>query len=475
MDTKSSVLTHHLASSKPKTEDQIEDQTEDQIKDQADDQMNDAPPSTSFPKKVILAGVVGNVIEWYDFALFGYFTPVIAALFFPDTSRVLALLETYGVFAAGFVMRPLGAIVFGFIGDRIGRRRELFLSVILMAIPTFLLGLLPEYNQIGILAPISLIGLRLIQGFSVGGEFSGSVTYVGETAPLQRRGLSTSFTNVGSVAGMLMGSLLAALVTNQLSESSLHSWGWRLPFLFGGIIGFVALYIRSQLPESAVFQESQHHRQISFLEGIQKTWRVLIQSIGFASGYGVIFYLSLVYLPTYIEEFTDVSLAHALRVNTVATALLLVIVPIAGWISDRWVRRKPLLLAAMTSLACLSYPCFLMALQGIDTFIWLGQLILVIPVGFILGTAPALLVELFPTEIRLTEYSIAYNLGLGLVGGTAPLVSTWLIDQTNHTIAPVFYLLGMLALSILAVSFMVDRSRNPLISLADQSKANSLE
>lgn len=418
--------------------------------------------------RVVLAGVVGNVVEWYDFALFGYLAPVLSPLFFPNESEIFSLLETYGVFAAGFLMRPLGAFVFGYIGDRLGRRQELFLSVIMMAIPTLLLGLLPDYQHIGVMAPILLVMLRLIQGLSVGGEFSGSVTYVAETAPLHRRGFFASFTNVGAMTGMLLGAALATLATSQLALPSLQVWGWRLPFILGGILGLVALRIRTDLPTSEIFQQSQEQEQESLLSGMQQSWQPLLQGILFACGYGVLFYIPLVYLPTYLDEFIGVSLSRAMQVNTVATGLLLASIPLMGWLSDRYIQRKSLLLIATVSFLLLIYPCFWMLQQGSDLFLWIGQILLVIPVGIVLGVAPAMLVELFPTEIRLTGYSITYNLGLGIIGGTSPLLCTWLIDKTENLYVPVFYLAVMTMIAVLALGWMRDRSRDPLQSLADQ-------
>ena len=188
-------------------------------------------------KVAILAGLIGNIIEWYDFALYGYMAAIISYLFFPNDVPALALLSTYGIFAVGFVMRPIGSAVFGWLGDTIGRSKTMIISVTAMMIPTFVLGLLPTFDSIGMMAPVLLVVLRLIQGLSVGGEFSTSVTYLVETSPENQRGFSGSWGNVGSGMGMLLGSLMAAAVTNLLGDNALNSWGWRIPFLFGGVIG----------------------------------------------------------------------------------------------------------------------------------------------------------------------------------------------------------------------------------------------
>ena len=424
---------------------------------------NEQDKQSNSTKTVILAGVIGNIIEWYDFALFGYFAPIISTLFFPNDNEVLSLLEIYGVFAAGFVMRPMGAVVFGYIGDRVGRRTELFFSVILMAIPTFILGALPIYAQIGIAAPIVLIILRLIQGLSVGGEFTGSVTYVAETAPQNRRGFTTSFANFGSMVGMLLGLGMVTLMTHLLSESSLQNWGWRLPFLFGGVLGLVGFYIRRNIPVSEVFQEHHLDSKTKFLSALKQNLVPILQATIYASGYGVIFYIPLVYLPTYLTNFTNVTLSHALLINTVAIALLLLVIPLMGWLSDRTLRRKSWLLIAMISLALASYPAFVLLHQENIIWVWTAQIVLALLIGIILGSSPAMMVELFPSETRLTAYSIAFNLGIGIVGGTSPLIATWLIEVSGNFYAPALYLLGTGLIAAIAISFMRDRSREPLI------------
>ncbi len=424
---------------------------------------NEQKNQPSNTKIVVLAGVIGNVIEWYDFALFGYFAPIISTLFFPNENEVVSLLETYGVFAAGFVIRPIGAGVFGYIGDRIGRRTELFLSVILMAIPTFLLGVMPIYEQIGIAAPIALIILRLIQGLSVGGEFTGSVTYVAETAPQDRRGFTTSFANVGCMSGMLLGLGMVTLMTHILPESSLENWGWRLPFLLGGVLGLVGFYIRRNIPVDEIFLEHHLDSEITFLNALKQNLVPILQATIYASGYGVVFYIPLVYLPTYLTEFTDVTLSHALLINTVAIAVLLGVIPLIGWLSDLTLRRKSWLLIAMISLALWIYPAFLLLHQENMLWIWIAQIGLALLIGILLGSSPAMMVELFPSETRLTSYSLAFNLGIGIVGGTSPLIATWLIEVSGNVYSPAFYLLGTSLIGAIAIGFMSDRSREPLI------------
>lgn len=420
-------------------------------------------PTLRGKRKVLAAGVVGNLIEWYDFALFGYFAPILSSLFFPNENAIAALLQTYSVFAAGFVMRPLGSVVFGYIGDRIGRREALFLSVILMAIPTFLLGILPDYSQVGIAAPILLTLLRLVQGFSVGGEYTGSATYLAEQAPDRLRAFTVNFTEIGSNSGILLGSGVATLMTLLLPETTLLAGAWRLPFLFGGLLGICGLYVRSDLPESEIFEGNQVKNETPLLKAVQQNGLPIVLATLFSAGHNTVFYIVTVYLPTYLTQVRDVILSRALLINTVAIAVLLAVTPLVSWLSDRTLRRKPLLLIGVVGLAFCSYPAFLVFNQGDFIWVWVVQIGLAAISGFWVAIFPTLLLELFPTEVRVTGYSLSYNLGVAMAGGTAPLIATGLIELTRNVYAPAIYLTGMIVVAAIALSFMPDRSREPLI------------
>lgn len=415
-------------------------------------------------KTAIAAGVIGNIMEWYDFALYGYMASILSTLFFPSDNKVASLLATYGVFAAGFVMRPLGSAVFGWLGDKIGRSKVMFISVAMMALPTFILGALPTYATAGIVAPVLLVLVRLIQGLSVGGEFSSSVTYLVETAPEGQRGLSGSWANVGSMAGMLLGSGLATLTTNLLASPQVHDWGWRLPFLFGGVLGITAIWLRSHLPRSSHFQQHDDERddtsplKEAFTENLHET----LQAVLFASAYGALFYISLVYLPNWLKEYADFPLENAMSWNTAATALLLLLVPLAGWISDRWLRRTHFVALALLGFAIVSYPFMSWLTIGATAPVAIVQLVLGILIAVLCGVAPSLFVELFPTKDRLSGYSVAYNIGLGVVGGTTPMVATWLISVTGSRLAPAWFMIVVAAIGIVALLWMKDRSREPL-------------
>ena len=413
----------------------------------------------------LIAGVIGNLMEWYDFALYGYFASVLSRLFFPGSDPATATLSTWAIFAAGFIMRPIGSAIFGYIGDKWGRRRALLLSVIFMGIPTFALGILPTYEMVGIAAPVLLLIIRLIQGLSVGGEFSSSVTYVVETSPVNRRGLSGSWANVGSMSGMLLGSALATLVTNIFSTSFVEDWGWRLPFLFGGVLAIAAVFMRKGLSPSALFKEHEkNHENRSPLKLVfQQNRKQLLQAFFFASGYATLFYIPFVYLPDYLNQYSNMPIAEGLQINTISTSILLLLIPVMGFLSDHFIRRKKILLIAFIFVAIAAYPVFLLFSSSSFTGVLTGQIIFTILVAIPLGTVPAMMVELFPTRDRLSGYSISYNMGMAVIGGSTPIIATWLINQTGFTLAPAVYLAFWAAISVIALLTIKDRSREPLM------------
>lgn len=426
-----------------------------------------SPPAPMTPqqrRKARIAGIVGNVVEWYDFALYGYLAAIIGRLFFPSEDPTASLLASYGVFAAGFVMRPLGATVFGWLGDTIGRGRTMLISVAMMALPTIALGLLPDYHSIGFAAPVLLVVIRLVQGLSVGGEFSSSVTYMVETAPEDARGRAGSWANVGSMSGMLLGSGAAAIVTTVFPGDILDNWGWRLPFLFGGVIGLVAIMLRRHLPQSPHFQA--HEASTPSTSPLRQVWTQnryeAVQAFLFAASYGMAFYLVMVYLPGWLSREAGMVEAQALQVNSALTVAIIPVMVLLAWVGDRWVRRTRLIAFAMAMAAFAAWPLGrLMVDGGIPAMIF-GQAILVLLLAVPLGSAPAIFVELFPSEDRLTGYSISFNLGVGVVGGATPMLATWLIEATGHPLAPAWLMIAAAATAALTLLWMQDRSREPL-------------
>jgi MHS family proline/betaine transporter-like MFS transporter len=413
-----------------------------------------------------MAGFVGNVVEWYDFALYGYLAGVIAPVFFPEQDATAALIATYGIFAAGFVMRPLGAAVFGWFGDRYGRARTMQISVSLMALPTLLLGLLPTYEQVGVLAPALLVMVRLLQGISVGGEFSSSATWLVETAPIGRRGATGSWANVGSMSGSLLGVGAAALVTNLFDERTVAEWAWRLPFLGGALLGVSAIWIRRSLHDSRRYQAHHEGREETspLLEAFTTNRRETLLALAFASGYGTCFYLVFVYLPEWLSSQGLMPRGTALAINTAMTLLVVPAMPLFARVGDRRLPRRTWIACAMAALALSAWPLHLWmldsggSLPSVLCMHGLTFLLLAIP----LGSGPALFVELFPERDRLSGYSVAFNIGLGVFGGLTPMIASWLLAETGAPSTPGLYLSIAALFSVAALALIPDRSRSPL-------------
>jgi len=413
-----------------------------------------------------MAGFIGNVVEWYDFALYGYLAGVIAPVFFPADSPIAGLIATYGIFAAGFLMRPLGAAAFGWFGDRYGRARTMQISVTMMALPTLILGLLPSYDQAGILAPVLLVLIRLVQGLSVGGEFSSSATYLVETAPEGKRGLTGSWANIGSTCGSLLGVGAAATVTNLFDAETLNQWAWRLPFLAGALLGTAAILVRRNLHNSQRFREHHQGREQSspLLQAFSTNRRETLLALMFAASYGTCYYIVFVYLPEWLSAEHLLSRGDALMINAALMILVIPAMPLTALVGDRWLPRRTWIGLAIFVLAVVGWPlhAWMLASGGSLLSVITTHALLFLLLAIPLGSAPALFVELFPESDRLSGYSVAFNVGLGIFGGFTPMIVTTLIATTGVITAPAIYLAFASAVAVAALAMMPDRSRTPL-------------
>jgi len=421
-------------------------------------------PEKKLPIKSLVAGCIGNLLEWYDFALYGFFAPVIAKLFFPSENHITALLATFGVFAIGFLMRPVGSVIFGIIGDRVGRKRALEISVIMMAIPTTLVGVLPTAAHIGIAAPILLTVLRMIQGISVGGEFTGSVSFVVEHAPRNRRGFFSSWTIFTLLAGILLGSAISSLITNVLPEEDIISWGWRIPFLLGIVLGIFGLYLRTGLEESPTFKILKESGQISknpVKEAFRDHWRAILTVFGATCVGSINFYMIFVYMTTFLSGQTNVPLSEALDINTISMVVLCVLTPVFGFVSDK-IGRKPLLITGCLIIAVFAFPMFVVLTKGHAFYDLLAQLVFALGLSMIFGPFGAVVVELFPTKIRMSAISIGYNTGFAVFGGTAPLIATFLIKETGNKLAPSYYLVMAAIVSLIVFIFIKETYKDEI-------------
>ncbi|MBK5516878.1 MULTISPECIES: MFS transporter [unclassified Pseudomonas] len=422
-------------------------------------------------RKVIVAAAIGNFVEWFDFAVYGFLATTIAQQFFPSGDASVALLKTFAVFAVAFAFRPLGGIFFGMLGDRIGRKRTLAMTILLMAGATTLIGLLPTYAAIGVMAPVLLSLIRCAQGFSAGGEYAGACAYLMEHAPNDRRAWYGSFIPVSTFAAFASAAVVAYALEASLSAEAMGSWGWRLPFLIAAPLGLVGLYLRWRLDETPAFQAvtQQHAVAHSPLRDTFRDHGKAICCLGaFISLTALSFYMFTTYFATYLQVAGGLSRATALLVSLIALIFAALICPLAGLYSDR-VGRRMTVASACVLLIVVVYPSFLMASSGSFAASILGVLLLAIGAVLCNVVTAALLSETFPTRTRYTASAITYNMAYTLFGGTAPLMATWLISTTGSNLSPAFYLIAIALLALAGGLALRETSR---VSLHDIPTGN---
>jgi MFS transporter, MHS family, proline/betaine transporter len=393
--------------------------------------------------RVIAAGTIGNVLEWYDFAIYGYFAAPIGRQFFPQEDAVAQLLSAFGVFAIGYLMRPLGGVLVGHIGDTVGRRAALTFSVAAMAVPTFLIGLLPSYQAIGVLAPIGLILLRVVQGLSVGGEYTGSLVFLVEHAPEGRRGLLGALGASGATVGILLGSAVGAAFAASMSAAALDSWGWRIPFLLGLVVGIAGYILRRYVLETAAVEK---RARPPIIETLHDHWRAVAGFAGLSVYSAVSFYIGFVYLVSWLQTADGIPPSRSLEINSLSMVILLPVVIAAGWLSD-WIGRKPLMVLASIGGLVGAVPIFWLLNHPSALLAQIGQLGLVLLMGTYYGPLPAILVEAAPPAVRCTAVALGYNLCYALFGGLSPLVATWLVQREGNEIAPAFLIMASAAVT----------------------------
>jgi len=415
------------------------------------------PPRT----RQIVAAVIGNALEWYDFVVYGFLVIIIARLFFPAQSEYASLLLTMATFGVGFFMRPVGGIVLGIYADRKGRKAALQLIIGLMTLSMAMIAFAPPYAAIGVAAPLIILLARLLQGFATGGEFASATSFLVESAPKNRRGFYGSLQMVGQSLAALSGAIAGTLITRGLAPEQIDSWGWRLPFLFGLIIGPVGLYIRRYLEETEAFLESRAravHNPLRTL--VAQNWRGLAVTFGLVICGTISYYVVLVYMPTFAKTQLGMPLTDAFVAQVIGLVCLTVTIPLCGALSDR-IGRKPVLMAATIAYFVLLYPMFdwvhaapslarLAVMQGILCSL----------VGVFFGPISTAIAEQFPTGVRSTGLAIAYNFAVMLFGGFAQFIVTWLIRETGSPLAPVYYVMFGAVVGFIASIFLVERHRD---------------
>lgn len=415
-------------------------------------------------RRVIGASFIGNFVEWFDYAVYGYLATTIAAAFFPEANPQVALLNTFALFAVSFLVRPIGGFVWGALGDRIGRRTALSWSILIMSLATFSIALIPSYGQIGFWAPITLLVIRLVQGFSASGEYAGASAFLVEYAPANRRGLFAAVVPASTAAGLLLGSLLAALLTALLSHDQMTTWGWRLPFLLAAPMGLIGRYIRTRLEDTPAFRALAAEDRVIKAPArslFRNYWKLLLLAVGAVLLNAVGFYVILSYMPTYLSEQIGLDATQSYLATTLALVTYIGFILLTGLASDRFGRKKVLITASI-SFVLLTVPAFML----LNTKSFLVILLVQILLGGMLtlndGTLPSFLAEIFPTKVRYSGFAVSFNLANALFGGTAPFVATLLIAWSGNDLAPGWYLMAAAAVSLVAVALAHETSKAPL-------------
>ncbi len=397
--------------------------------------------------RVLVGGIAGNVLEWFDFAVYGFFAVTIGKLFFPAEDPVAQVISAFGIFAVGFLMRPVGGIVFGYIGDKFGRHNAMLISVSAMAIPTFLVGMLPTYATLGIAAPILLLLLRMIQGLSVGGEYTTSVIYLYERTPKSSRGLMGSLTVSGAVLGILLGSAVGALLAALLDPEQLQTWGWRVPFWSGLVLGLAGLWLRQG-------GESINAERPVVQNPLKDAWnnhrKIMLQVSGLSMVNAVVFYLVFVYVVSWLEMVDGISPATSLEINSASLVLLIGVMILAGWLSDK-IGARIILMISVIGVFVLAWPLFWLMHSQHDLMILAGQFGYAVIIGGYIGTMPSYMVSIIPAAVRCTAAGLSYNITLGVAGGLSPMVATYLVHRTQDDLSPAFLIMLAAAISWVAL------------------------
>ncbi|MDN3056471.1 MFS transporter [Streptomyces sp. SRF1] len=423
-------------------------------------------------RRSVAAGAVGVFVHWFDWAAYAYLAGTVADVFFPSENGTTGLLAVFGVFAVSFGIRPIGAMVFGPLGDRIGRKRTLSLVIFMMSGATLTIGLLPGYAAIGVAAPVLLVVLRLIQGFAAGGEFGSAASFLAESAPRRRRGFGVSWLEVGSLLGFLAGSFVYLLLSTGLDEHQLTSWGWRIPFLVSAPLGVIGFIIRNKIedtPEYRALEANDTVPSSPVRELLRRNKRQVLQAAGLMAAMHVPFYMVLTYLVTYETDHLKHSAGSAALLSTVISLLGLVLVPVFGLLSDR-VGRKPVFVGATAALLVVSTPAFLLMRTGLAGT-WIAGLLLGVILAAILGTYAVWSAELFPTRTRQSGLSIAYNITAALFAGTVPYLMTVLISATGSTLLPGPYLMVFAVGGLVAALSLKETAGSALLRPEDVSDA----
>ncbi|MEA9827438.1 glycine betaine/L-proline transporter ProP [Xanthomonas campestris pv. raphani] len=420
-------------------------------------------------RKAVGAAALGNAMEWFDFGVYGYLAVTLGQVFFPSSNPTAQLIATFATFTVAFLVRPIGGMVFGPLGDRYGRQKVLAATMILMALGTFSIGLIPAYAQIGLWAPALLLLARLLQGFSTGGEYGGAATFIAEYATDRNRGLMGSWLEFGTLGGYIAGAATVTALHMALSQAQMLDWGWRVPFLVAGPLGLLGLYMRMKLEETPAFrayteQSEQRERETAgqgLMTLLRLHWPQLLKCVGLVLVFNVTDYMLLTYMPSYLSVTMGYAESKGLLLIILVMLVMMPLNVVGGMFSDK-LGRRPMIIGACVALFALAIPCLLLIGSGSDVLIFTGLMLLGLALVCFTSSMPSTLPALFYTPVRYSALSIAFNVSVSLFGGTTPLVTAWLVERTGDPLVPAYYLMGAAAIGLVTMLFVRETAGLPL-------------
>ncbi|HBC81056.1 MAG TPA: proline/glycine betaine transporter ProP [Escherichia sp.] len=420
-------------------------------------------------RKAITAASLGNAMEWFDFGVYGFVAYALGKVFFPDANPSVQMIAALGTFSVPFLIRPLGGLFFGMLGDKYGRQKILAITIVIMSISTFCIGLIPSYESIGIWAPILLLVCKMAQGFSVGGEYTGASIFVAEYSPDRKRGFMGSWLDFGSIAGFVLGAGVVVILSTVVGEENFLDWGWRIPFFLAAPLGLFGLYIRLKLEETPAFkdhmdkQEALEHSkpQLTLIQMLNKHRKQILKCIGLVLVFNVSNYMLTSYMPSYLTSVLGMSELTGLLLVMVIMFVMMPLTLAWGYWTDR-IGRRPVIALGAAGLVLLAIPSFMLIGSGNMLAVFGGLVILGVLHTCFSGTMPATLPALFVTDIRYSALAIGFNLSVSLFGGTTPLVTAWLVDTTHNVMMPAYYMMGAGIIGLITVLTLRETAQKPL-------------
>ncbi|MBO7748538.1 MFS transporter [Paenibacillus sp. MWE-103] len=411
---------------------------------------------TKAARKAVVATAVGNAMEWFDFGIYSYLAVTMGKVFFPQLSGSAQLVYTFATFAIAFLVRPFGGWFFGRLGDRLGRKKILTVTLTMMAVATLCIGLIPSYASIGATASVLLLVTRLVQGFSTGGEYSGAMTFIAESTPDKKRGFLSSGLEVGTLVGYIAGSGLVTLLGYLLGPDRMLAWGWRIPFLVAAPIGLIGLYLRNHLEETPAFEAMEQaqdgrHKGMPLRMLLAAHRKALLIGVVMVFFYNVVDYMVLSYMPSHLTAVLGYGETKGLLLILIVMFIMIPIVLAMGFFSDK-VGNKRVIQGGLAGLMVFSLPAFYLIGSGQNGYVFLGLMLLAVFLACFQGTMPSLLPALFFTEVRYGALAITYNLSASLFGGTTPLVMAWLIGRTGNRLVPAYFLIGTAVIGLVVAT-----------------------